>query len=77
MFRDFFKEDNGNYSMTRLTTFILVTTSVCLALLCGWLVIAGKLIIELTYLIGVLLGFGLGSKVSQKFTEKNTEISKE
>ncbi|MBE2228244.1 MAG: hypothetical protein IAE93_12900 [Ignavibacteria bacterium] len=77
MFKEFFREVNGNYSMTRLTTFILVITSVLLAGVCGWLVISGKLITELTYLIGVLLGFGLGSKVSQKFAERNTEITKE
>ena len=77
MFKEFFREDNGNYSMTRFTTFILVITSVLLAGVCGWLVISGKLITELTYLIGVLLGFGLGSKVSQKFAERNTEITKE
>lgn len=73
--RQFFQEDNGRLSMTRLTTFILVVTAILLALTAGWLVIAGKVIIELTYLIGVLLGFALGSKVTQKYAEKETTIN--
>lgn len=73
--KQFFQEDNGRLSMTRLTTFILVITAIILSLTAGWLVIAGKLITELTYLIGVLLGFSLGSKVTQKYAEKETTIN--
>jgi len=73
--RQFFTDDNGRLSMTRLTTFILVITAVLLSFTAAWLVIAGKVIVELTYLIGVLLGFGLGSKITQKFAEKETTIN--
>lgn len=68
MFKEFFDEKTSA-SMARLTCFILVITSVILALTCGALVIFAKPITELIYLIGVLLGFGLGAKVYQKDKE--------
>lgn len=75
MFKDFFKDEKGSPSMTRLVTFILVATAVILAFLGGWLIIAGKIITELIYLISVLLGFALGAKVTQKFAEKEKETN--
>lgn len=74
-FSQFFKDEKGSPSMTRLVTFVLVATAVILAFLGGWLVIAGKLITELIYLISVLLGFALGAKVTQKFAEKETNLN--
>jgi len=71
--KSFFKEDNGNFSMTRLTTFLLVVTGILLSFLGGYMVFVGKLITELTYLIIALLGFGVGSKVGQKFAELQIE----
>jgi len=70
-FSQFFKEPNGQLSMTRLLTFVLVVTAIFIAFSALWLVFAGKVITDLTYLISVLLGFGLGAKVTQSFTEKD------
>lgn len=68
MFKEFFDEKTSA-SMVRLICFILVTTAVILSLTCSVLVILAKPITDLIYLIGVLLGFGLGAKVYQKDKE--------
>lgn len=69
MFKEFFHDDKERLSMQRLTTFLLVVTAIVLAGSCIWFIIIGKLITDIVYLVGVLLGFATGSKVWSKFAE--------
>ncbi len=59
--------------MTRLTTFILVVIAVIVAICIVWFVYKGKPVTDLLSLVTTLLGFGLGSKVVQKFAETKQE----
>lgn len=67
-FKDFFSENNS-WSMTRLVTFMTVVVALLLAIVSGYYVYIGKLVTELNYLIGILLGFAGGIKVGNKFAE--------
>jgi len=59
MISQFFKDNGGEFSMVRLCCFLCVITACLLAVFCH-----GKLLE-----ISTLLGFGLGSKVAQRFKE--------
>ncbi len=68
-----FLKCNTEQSMMRLLSFIAVVTGLVIAL--GILTLSAfnydiNCIRELIYLCGVILGFGFGGKVTQKFAEK-------
>lgn len=84
MFKEFFSE-SGNASMTRLLSFVLVCVAILLQITVIFLALTAKAevvngtpmpidtsVIEvLNYSTGIVLGFGLGAKVIQKYGEKN------
>lgn len=77
-FKQFFQDEQDRFSMQRLTTFALVITSILLSVTCIWFIFIGKVITEIVYLVGVLLGFATGSKVWSKYVEnkkRETESS--
>lgn len=59
--------------MTRLLTFALVVTALVLVCVSVWFIYQGKPVVELRELIMTLLGFGLGTKLIQNVTEKETK----
>jgi len=75
-YKEFFQEQNGRFSMQRLTTFLLVISAVVISFLAVKALFTGLLITELTYLIGVLLSGALGSKVWSKYFEEKKENGK-
>lgn len=69
---EFFKENN-RFSMTRLTVFMTVTTSIILSIISVYFINKGTMITELNYTIGILLGFAGGIKVGNKYAEMKEE----
>jgi hypothetical protein len=92
-FSGIFKEDHSDFSMIRFVTFILVMAAIALCLVIavlsfntGAIINNGvmlpadtSIIRELTWLVGVLLGFAIGGKATQKWAERenNTETKPE
>ena len=89
MIKGFFTEDNGNWSMVRLLTFLCGIVGLFLSIVTTLKmyyqqpIILNNTVIQpdiayigaMTFLIMSILGLGLGAKVAQKFTEqKNSEI---
>jgi uncharacterized Fe-S cluster-containing radical SAM superfamily protein len=90
-FSGIFKEDNSDFSMMRFVTFILVmaviavvAVIVILAFNTGAVISNGvmlpadtSIIRELAWLVGILLGFAIGGKATQKWAEReNTTETK-
>lgn len=91
MIKGFFTEDNGNWSMVRLLTFLCVVVALILALITGLKMyyqnptVLNNTVIQpdtayigaMTFLILSILGLAFGAKVSQKFGEHAIDQSKQ
>ena len=77
MLSKYFQTDNS-YSLVRLLSFFVVITAIIIAALTTVFILLKvdiTYIREIIYLVGVLLGFGFGAKVIQKFAEKEININ--
>ena len=77
MITKYFQMDNA-YSLVRLLSFLVVFTGLIISIVILVFILLKTDIIyirELIYLVGVLLGFGFGAKVVQKFAEKEININ--
>ena len=72
----YFQTDN-NFSLIRLLSFITVMTGLMLsAILLIFILfkVDVSYIREIIFLVSILLGFGFGGKVVQKFAEKEEKL---
>ena len=88
-FKEFF-DNNTSASSTRLMTFIALCTAVVLACINGFIAVymsmnpiiinnilmpqSAMFMDSVNWLVGILLGFSGGTKVWQKFAEKETVL---
>lgn len=72
-FLQFFK-DTGNYSMTRLLSFVCVVAALLISLVVVW---KGQSLDSAVGLVSVFLAAGFGGKIAQKFAETKEPDSEE
>jgi hypothetical protein len=76
-FPKFFRDDNS-FSLLRLLSFLTVITGLAISLSVLIFVLIKidiSYIREIIFLVGVLLGFGFGGKVVQKFAEEKNDLN--